>query len=101
MKILKLLDKQRQVVAIIQPTLSVHSKNKLLKKEVEVLVKKAKKDGIPVRRGASTEKDGRQIFVEQHDIIQQKDEKFLVSLCDLINHTRFTGERLFAVIKDE
>ena len=100
MKSLKVLNKQHQTVAAIQPNLVVQADDKSIQKELESLIQKAKQDGIPTPSGGLVERDGKQLLVEKQIIVRIDDDNFLPALADLISRSKFANERLFGLIEE-
>lgn len=101
MKLIKILNGQRQVMAIIQSDLYVQTEDNQLKKQIEGMLQKAKHEGIPTRSGGLVEKNGKKFFVEELIKVHPHDDNFLEALSDLIAQTKFSDTRYFGIIEEE
>lgn len=105
MKILQLINRQREVIGQIAwnapGDLQVTIADAGLAVGVNAFLAKAREKGLTLRSGEKVERDGKILFVDRSERITVNDERFLRSLADTINRLKFSGQRLFGLIKEE
>jgi len=105
MKILQLINRQREVIGQITwempGLLQVTLTDAGLVAGVNAFLADARDKGLTLRSGERVEKDGKTLFVDRSERITVDDERFLRALADAINRVSFSGQRLFGLIKGE
>jgi hypothetical protein len=104
MKIIQLMNKQREIVGQIHwispDQHQVEVADPTLQAELNNLITNAREQGLPFRSGSSTEYDKGRVFVENLEQVKSEDERFLPALVNKINSKRFSEQRLFCVLRD-
>lgn len=104
MKMMQLINKQREVVGQIRWTppdqIQVDVADTTLAAGLNALLVEARENGLLLRGGGPLERDGKTVFVEKVERVKADDERFLQALANAISRVRFAGQRLFGLVKD-
>jgi hypothetical protein len=104
MKVIQLMNKQREVVGQIHwispDQIQVNVLDASLSTELNNLIADAREKGLPLRGGGSSEHEMKRVFVETVEQIKAEDERFLQALADMISRKAVAGQRLFCLMKE-
>ena len=105
MKILQLINRQREVIGQIAwnapGELQMTIADAGLAAGVNAFLAEAREKGLTLRGGEKVERDGKTLFVDCSEQITVNDERFLRALSDTINRMKFSGQRLFGLLKED
>ncbi|MGB7413741.1 MAG: hypothetical protein WA902_06005 [Thermosynechococcaceae cyanobacterium] len=104
MKIIKLLNKQREAMGQIHwmppDQIQVNVPDPSLLGDLNNLIADARENGLLLRGGGRSENEGQKVFVETAEQIKADDERFLKALADTIGQRRFGDQRIFCLVKE-
>lgn len=111
MKMLKIVNRQRQPLAQItwsspnQVTLEIleTQANADLKSALTDFIENCQQKGLPFRTGRQVEQANGTIFVDEQITVKPDDERFLQALSDAISRYTFgkNSERVFALMQEQ